>query len=177
MDRFKSTKQGWLQEEVTNFAETFSHVVRFDTIHTILSIVINYEWKIYQFDVKSAFLNGFLEEEVYVQQPQDYEVKGEEMNVYQLIKALYGLKQAPRAWYERSDGHFRKNGFQKLASEPTLYVKTKGANEVLIVCLYVDDLIYIGNSIALIDDFKKIMIFEFEMIDFGSMSYFLGLEV
>ena len=99
------------------------------------------------------------------------------MKVYRLIKALYGLKEAPRAWYERIDGHFRKNGFQKSASEPTLYAKTKGANEVLIVCLYVDDLIYTGNSIALIDDFKKIMIFEFEMTDFGSMSYFLGLEV
>ena len=71
----------------------------------------------------------------------------------------------------------KKYGFQESASKPTLYIKTKGANEVLIVCLYVDDLIYIGTSIAWIDDFKKIMISEFEMSNLGSMSYFLGLEV
>ncbi|KAL4379170.1 hypothetical protein GQ457_02G022950 [Hibiscus cannabinus] len=120
---------------------------RFDTIRTVLSIAANYKWKLYQFDVKSIFLNGFLEEEVYVQQPIGYEVKGEEMKVYKLKKALYGLKQAPRAWYERIDSHFSKSGFQKSVSEATLYVKTRGADEVLIVCLYVDDLIYTGNSV------------------------------
>ncbi|XP_058004738.1 retrovirus-related Pol polyprotein from transposon RE1 isoform X1 [Hevea brasiliensis] len=99
------------------------------------------------------------------------------MKVYRLKKAIYDLKQAPRAWHERIDRHFIKNGFQKNASEPTLYVKTQGADEVLIVCLYMDDLIYTGNSVALIHDFKRIMVAEFEMTDLGLMSYFLGLEV
>ncbi|KAL0438667.1 UNVERIFIED_CONTAM: Retrovirus-related Pol polyprotein from transposon TNT 1-94 [Sesamum latifolium] len=126
---------------------------------------------------REAFLNGFLEEEVYVQQPKGYELKGEEMKVYKLRKALYGLKQTPRAWYERIDTHFKKNGFQRSASEATLYVKTKGAAEVLLICLYVDDLIYKGNSVALINNFKKIMVSEFEMTDLCEMSYFLGLEV
>ncbi|KAL0424084.1 UNVERIFIED_CONTAM: Retrovirus-related Pol polyprotein from transposon TNT 1-94 [Sesamum radiatum] len=166
-----------MQREGIDFEETFSPVARFDTIRTVLSIAANYKWKVYQFDVKSAFLNGVLEEEVYVQQPKGYEVKGEEMKVYRLRKALYGLKQAPRAWYERIDTHFNKNGFRKSASEATLYVKTKGAAEVLLICLYVDDLIYTGNSVALINNFKKIMVSEFEMTDLGEMSYFLGLEV
>ncbi|KAL0345417.1 UNVERIFIED_CONTAM: Retrovirus-related Pol polyprotein from transposon TNT 1-94 [Sesamum radiatum] len=169
--------RGYMQREGIDFEETFSPVARFDTIRTVLSIAANYKWKVYQFDVKSAFLNGVLEEEVYVQQPKGYEVKGEEMKVYRLRKALYGLKQAPRAWYERIDTHFNKNGFRKSASEATLYVKTKGAAEVLLICLYVDDLIYTGNSVALINNFKKIMVSEFEMTDLGEMSYFLGLEV
>ncbi|KAL0292632.1 UNVERIFIED_CONTAM: Retrovirus-related Pol polyprotein from transposon RE1 [Sesamum calycinum] len=88
--------RGYIQREGIDFEETFSPVARFDTIRTILSVVANYKWKVYQFDVKSAFLNGFLEE-VYVQQPKSYELKGEEMKVYKLRKALYGLKQAPRA--------------------------------------------------------------------------------
>ncbi|KAK4403536.1 Retrovirus-related Pol polyprotein from transposon RE2 [Sesamum angolense] len=138
-------------------------------------VVANYKWKVYQFDVKSAFLNGFLEE-VYLQQPKSYELKGEEMKVYKLRKALYGLKQAPRAWYERIDTHFNKNGFRNSTSEATLFVKTKGGDEVLLICLYVDDLIYTGNSVALINNSKKIMVSEFEMTELGEMSYFLGLK-
>ena len=99
------------------------------------------------------------------------------MKVHKLTKALYGLKQALKASHERIDGHFSKNGFQKSASEATLYVKTKGADEVLLVCVYVDDLIYTGNCIVLINDFKRIMVSEFEMTDLGFISYFLGLEV
>lgn len=82
-----------------------------------------------------------------MQQPQGYEVSGEENKVYQLKKALYGLKQGPRVWYDRINGHFKQHGFQRSESEPTLYVRTKGVDEILIVCLYVDDLIYTGNSV------------------------------
>ncbi|KAL0292633.1 UNVERIFIED_CONTAM: Retrovirus-related Pol polyprotein from transposon RE1 [Sesamum calycinum] len=143
--------RGYMQREGIDFEETFSLIARFDTIHTVLSIVANYKWEVYQFDVKSAFLNEFLEQEVYVQQPKGYELKGEEMKVYKLRKALYGLKQAPRAWYESTGSHFNKNGFRKSTSEATLYVKTKGADEI--------------------------MVSEFEMTDLGEMSYFLGSEV
>lgn len=169
--------RGYMQREGVDFEETFSPVARFDTIRATLSIAAYLNWKVFQFDVKSAFLNGILEEEVYVQQPKGYEISGEEKKVYRLKKALYGLKQAPRAWYGRIDSHFCRNGFQKSASEPTLYVKRKADNEVLIICLYVDDLIYTGNSIELSTEFKKIMVTEFDMTDLGLMSYFLGLEV
>ena len=97
--------------------------------------------------------------------------------MYKLKKALYGLKQAPRAWYDRINGHFKLHGFHRSESEPTLYVKLKGTDEVLIVCLYVDDLIYTSNSAALIAEFKNFMIGEFEITDLGLMNYFLGLEV
>lgn len=167
--------RGYMQREGTDFEETFTPVARFDTIKAVLAIAARYKWEVYQFDVKSAFLNGYLAEDVYVEQPPGYEVKGRETKVCKLKKALYGLKQAPRAWYERVDEHFKKNGLQKSASEPTLYVKAREADEVLIVCLYVDDLIYTSNSPSLTADIRRLMIEEFEMTDLGQISYFLGL--
>ncbi|KAK0607717.1 hypothetical protein LWI29_019074 [Acer saccharum] len=169
--------KGYMQREGIDFEETFALVARFDTIRTVLALAAHNKWCVYQFDVKSAFLNGVLDEEVYVQQPQGYEIAGEENKVYKLKKTLYGLKQAPKAWCDLINGHFKLHGFHTSESEPTLYVKLRGNDEILIVCLYVDDLIYTSNSAALIAEFKNFMIDEFEMTDLGLMNYFLGLEV
>ena len=127
-------------------------------------------------DVKSTFLNGVLKEEVYVEQPPDYEVAGEEHKVYRLKRDLYGLKQAPRAWYNRIDSYLMRNGFSKSNGEPTLYIKATNGN-VLIVVLYVDDLIFIRNDNFLIGEFKEAMKNEFEMTDLGLLKYFLVIEV
>lgn len=97
--------------------------------------------------------------------------------MYRLKKTLYDLKQVPKAWYYRIGGHFLHNGFKRSVSDPILYVKSKGTNELLVVCLYVDDLTYIGNSAALFEEFKYGMIHDFEMTDLVQMKYFLGLEV
>ena len=126
-------------------------------------------------DVKSSFLNGFLEEEVYVDQTLGYEVKDQEHRVYKLKNALYGLKQAPRAWYSRIDSYLIKNGFSKSGNEHTLYVKIDPPGNILLVCIYVDDMIYTGN--LMLQEFKTVMQKEFEMTDMGLMRYFLGLEV
>jgi hypothetical protein len=126
-------------------------------------------------DVKSTFLNGHLEEEVYVEQPQGYEVPGQENKVYRLKKALYGLKKAPRAWYSRIDSYLTQNGFQRSECEPTLYIKENQQGNMLIVFLYVDDLIFTGDFG--IEEFKSVMKDEFEMTDLGLMRYFLGIEV
>ncbi|KAK2446248.1 putative mitochondrial protein [Trifolium repens] len=133
-------------------------------------------WKIHQMDVKSAFLNGVLDEEVYIEQPQGYEVKGEEENVLKLKMALCGLKQAPRAWNARIDKYFQEKNFIKCPYEHTLYIKLQG-RDILIVCLYVDDLIFTGNNPTMFEEFKKEMTKEFEMTDIGLMSYYLGIEV
>ncbi|GJT22408.1 gypsy type transposase [Tanacetum coccineum] len=90
-------------------------------------------WTVFQFDVKSAFLNGELKEEVYVQQPEFFEVPGDEHKAYKLEKALYGLKQAPRAWYSKIDEFFHLNGFERSSNEPTLYVKREGAEDIMFV--------------------------------------------
>ncbi|KAG8499381.1 hypothetical protein CXB51_005990 [Gossypium anomalum] len=125
----------------------------------------------------SAFLNGFLEEEIYIDQPQGFVVSGKEQMVYKLKKALYGLKQAPRAWYTRIDSYLLSLGFERSISEPTLYVKKKQAETQLIVSLYVDDLLVTGGDRSILADFKAKMKDTFEMSDLGQMIYFLGMEV
>jgi hypothetical protein len=146
-----------------------------DTIRTLLTIAAQHKWQVYQMDVKSGFLNGFLEEEVYVDQPPGFEVQEQPTKVYWLNKSLYGLKQAPRAWYNKIDTYLIKSGFRKSQNEPTLYTKIDQHGKILIVCLYVDDMIYTEN--LELTSFKHAMKFEFEITDLGIMKYFLGIEV
>src|ERR1044072_2497163 len=168
--------KGYAQVYGIDFSETFAPVARFDTIRMLLAIAAQEGWEVFQLDVKSAFLNGFLHEEIYVEQPEGFFVEGHEDEVYLLKKALYGLKQAPRAWYSRIDQHLLNFGFTKSLSESTLYVK-QSESDILIVSLYVDDLLVTGNKVMLIDQFKTKMMKNFEMTDLGQMSYFLGMEI
>ncbi|RHN42089.1 putative RNA-directed DNA polymerase [Medicago truncatula] len=168
--------KGYSQQPGVDFNETFAPVVRMETIRTVLALAAQLELQVFQLDVKSTFLNGELEEEVYVKQPQGFEVEGKEGKVYKLHKALYGLKQAPRAWNSKIDAYFLQNGFVKSPSEPSLYVKRSGAN-FLMVCLYVDDLIYAGTNHDMVQSFKEAMMKEYEMTDLGLMKYFLGIQV
>ncbi|MCI39566.1 LRR receptor-like serine/threonine-protein kinase GSO1-like, partial [Trifolium medium] len=100
----------------------------------------------HQLDIKFAFLNGPLEEEVYVKQPPGFEIKGQEEKVFKLKKALYGLKQAPRAWNKRIDSFLIKLKFTKCTSEYGIYVKGSNSNDLFILCLYVDDLLITGSN-------------------------------
>ncbi|KAL0319934.1 UNVERIFIED_CONTAM: Retrovirus-related Pol polyprotein from transposon TNT 1-94 [Sesamum radiatum] len=168
--------KGYSQLPGIDYTETFAPVARLDTIRALVAIAANKNGKIYQMDVKSAFLNGYIDEEIYVEQPQGFIAKGYEEKVLRLKKALYGLKQAPRAWYSRIDNYFMDRGFRRSLSEPTLYVKRQG-NDTLIVSLYVDDLIYTGNNEKMIHDFKEDMMKTFEMSDLGLMHFFLGIEI
>jgi len=97
--------------------------------------------------------------------------------VYRLTKALYGLKQAPKAWNKRIDSFLQATGLKKCASNHGLYVKTNDYGDLLILCLYVDDVIFTESNLKMIGDFKNIMMKELEMTDLGLMSYFLGIEV
>ena len=129
----------------------------------------------YQLNVKSTFLNGYLHEEIYVEKPEGF-VKKEEDKVYLLKKALYGLKQALRAWYNKSDEHLLNLGFAKSLSESTLYVKHNGAG-ILIILLYVDDLLVTGNHTSLEEKLKLEIMEVFEMMDLGLMTFFLRMEI
>ena len=144
--------KGYSQQPGIDFHETFAPVARLDTIRALISLAAQKSWFLYQLDVKSAFLNETLNEEVYVEQPQGFVTKGEEEKVYKLKKALYGLKQAPRAWYSDIDAYFIIEGFQRSKSEPTLYVKTQGKTGIFIISLYVDDLVFTGSDEKMIEE-------------------------
>lgn len=126
---------GYTQEFGIDYEEVFSLVARIDSMRIFLSIAAHKRWLIFQLDVKSAFLNGKIEKEVYVAQPRGFEILGQHMKVYKLEKALYGLKQAPRAWYGRLDALFTVQGFQKSVTEYTLYRKLEDDEKVSCCCV------------------------------------------
>ncbi|KAI9173958.1 hypothetical protein LWI28_009353 [Acer negundo] len=179
VQRYKArlVAKGYKQKEGVDYGEVFAPVARLETIRLLISLAAQKSWKIYQLDVKLAFLNGFLEEEIYVEQPPGYVKKGKEDKVCRLKKALYGLKQARLAWNMRIDDYFQKNRFEKCPYEHALYMKKEIDGSLLYACLYVDDLIFTGNNPAMFEDFKRRMVKEFEMTDIGLMAHFLGIEV
>ena len=153
----------------------FAPVARLDTIRLLLALATQKNWKVFHLDVNSAFLNGFLQEDIYVNNLKAL-WKKEKKTVYLLKNALYGLKQAPRAWCSRINYHLIGLSFKKSLSEFTLYVKHDGAN-ILIISLYVDDLLVTGSNANHIDEFKLEMKKAFEMTDLDLMNYFLSMEI
>ncbi|GAU31303.1 hypothetical protein TSUD_315120 [Trifolium subterraneum] len=176
-DKYKArfVVKGYSQKYGIDYNEVFAPVARWETIRTVLALAASKGWCVYQLDVKSAFLHGDLEEDIYVEQPLGYQ-QGNKNKVYELRKALYGLRQAPRAWYSKIEAYFLCEGFKKCPIENTLFVKHDDQN-TLIVSVYVDDLIVTGNNMNLINEFKMSMKKQFAMSDLGKMKFFLGVEV
>jgi hypothetical protein len=116
--------KGYSQVEGLDFGETYAPVARLESIRILLAYATYHGSKLYQMDVKSAFLNGPIKEEIYVEQPPGFENSEYPNHVYKLSKALYGLKQAPRAWYECLRDFFITNGFKVGKADPTLFTKT-----------------------------------------------------
>lgn len=167
--------RGFSQKEGIDYEETFAHVARYTYVRAIIAIAAAKGWKIHQMDVKTAFLNRTIDDEVYLEQPEGFVIHNAASHVCKLKKALYGLKQAPRAWYERIDSYLLGLGFTKNDADPNLYFKVINGN-MLILILYVDDLLITGED-HLIIQCKKDLASEFDMKDLGSLHYFLGLEV
>ncbi|KAK2445004.1 putative mitochondrial protein [Trifolium repens] len=168
--------QGYTQIEGLDFEETFAPVARLESIRLLLGVACILKFKLYQMNVKSAFLNGYLQEEVYVEQPKGF-VDSEHPNyVYILKKALYGLKQAPRAWYERLTQFLENQGYRKGGYDKTLFVKEE-KGKFIITQIYVDDIVFGGMSNTMVQHFVKQMQSEFEMSLVGELTYFLGLQI
>lgn len=168
--------KGYVQECGIDFDEVFAPMTRLETVHLLLALAAKSEWEVHHLDVKTAFLNGEIREDVYVAQPEGFVKEGKEDMVYKLLKALYGLRQAPRAWYEKLNSCLENLGFKKCPSEHAVYT-CKSGEDKLIVAVYVDDLLVTGNSVDMIERFKKQMNQWFEMTDMGKLSYYLGIEV
>jgi hypothetical protein len=141
IDKFKArfVARGFSQKEGIDYTETFAPVARYSTIRSIISLASTMGWKLHQMDVKTAFLNGVVEEEVYMEQPEGFVIHDRESHVCKLKKALYGLKQAPRAWYSRIDSYLTDLGFSKTTADDNLYYKVVDGRPLILV-LYVDDL-------------------------------------
>lgn len=168
--------KGYVQKQGVDYDEVFAPVTRIETIRLLLAIAAKGQWKVHHMDVKTAFLNGEIKEEVYVRQPEGFVKHGKEHLVYKLIKALYGLRQAPRAWYSKLNKCLEELGFVRCAYEQAVYTKKTGKG-VLIVGVYVDDILVTGSSTKEIEDFKRKMGHKFDMSDLGELTYYLGIEV
>ncbi|GJV89252.1 ribonuclease H-like domain, reverse transcriptase, RNA-dependent DNA polymerase [Tanacetum coccineum] len=168
--------KGYIQEHGIDFEEVFAPVARMETIRLLLAIAANNKWQVHHLDVKSAFLHGDLQEEVYVTQPEGFIKRKDNGKVYRLIKALYGLRQAPRAWNIKLDNTLKSLDFKKCALEQAIYTRTE-RESILLVGVYVDDLIITGTPKREIDKFKDQMKEIFEMSDLGLLAYYLGIEV
>jgi hypothetical protein len=168
--------QGYTQVEGLDYDETYAPVARLEAIRILLAYACAHNIKLYQMDVKSAFLNGIINELVFVEQPPGFEDDKKPNHVYKLKKALYGLKQAPRAWYERLRDFLLSKGFKMGKVDTTLFTKKIG-NDLFIVQIYVDDIIFGSTDQAYCEEFGAMMTKEFEMSMIGELSYFLGLQV
>ena len=168
--------KGYCQEEGIDYDETYAPVARLEAIRLLLAYASLMKFKLYQMDVKSAFLNGFIKEEVYVEQPPGFEDFSYPNHIFKLKKALYGLKQAPRSWYERLSSFLTSNDFSRGKIDSTLFIK-KVKEHILLVQVYVDDIIFGSTDNSLCVEFAKIMQGEFEMSMMGELTFFLGLQI
>ncbi|GJZ94894.1 retrovirus-related pol polyprotein from transposon TNT 1-94 [Tanacetum coccineum] len=168
--------QGYNQQEGIDFDETYAPVARLESIRILLAYACAHDFKLFQMDVKSAFLNGFINEEVYVAQPPRFVDFEKPNHVFKLKKALYGLKQAPKAWYDRLKAFLLDHSYTMGLVDNTLFTKKKDSH-IIIVQIYVDDIIFGSTCQDLCDDFSKIMHDEFEMSMMGELNFFLGLQI
>ncbi|GJS28683.1 putative ribonuclease H-like domain-containing protein [Tanacetum coccineum] len=168
--------QGHRQEEGIDYDEVFAPVARIEAIRLFLAFASYMGFMVYQMDVKSAFLYGEIEEEVYVTQPKGFEDPHFPKHVYRVVKALYGLHQAPRAWYARLSTFLLKHNYRRGTIDKTLFIK-KNSRDIILVQVYVDDIIFGSTKKAWCDEFEVLMKGEFEMSAMGELTFFLGLQV
>ena len=168
--------QGFSQKCGYDFDETYSPVVRFESIRAILSTSAEKGLHVHQMDVSSAFLNGDLKENIYMKQPDGFITPGKEDLVCKLKKSLYGLKQAPRCWNDAIDIFIKKLSFVQSESDPCVYIRCKN-NDLCIIALYVDDIIVASKSSSQLEIVKSCLSERFKMKDLGRIKHFLGINI
>lgn len=167
--------RGFQQQQGIDYGETFAPVVRWETIRIISALAAHRHWIIRHLDVQTAFLNGIIKEEVYMQQPLGFVSAGREREVCKLKRALYGLRQSPRAWYHRIDVALHDKGLHRSQADSNLYI-LEHHGEIVLLILYVDDLYLTGSHPQLIHDLATSFMAEFAMTDLGAISKYLGVH-
>ncbi|GJV01042.1 putative ribonuclease H-like domain-containing protein [Tanacetum coccineum] len=168
--------QGHRQEEGIDYDEVFAPVARIEAIRLFLAFASFMGFIVYQMDVKSAFLYGTIDEEVYVSQPPGFVDPDHPKKVYKVVKALYGLHQAPRAWYATLSTFLEKHGYRRGTIDKTLFIK-KDKKDIMLVQVYVDDIIFGSTRKSWCDEFEALMKGRFQMSSMGELIFFLGLQV
>ncbi|GJT41509.1 retrovirus-related pol polyprotein from transposon TNT 1-94 [Tanacetum coccineum] len=168
--------KGYSQQEGIDFEESFAPVARLEAVRLFVAYVAHKSLPIYQMDVKTAFLNGPLKEKVYVNKPDGFIDPHHHDKVYHLKKALYGLKQAQRAWYDELSNFLVSKGFSKGSIDPTLFITKKG-EDIFLVQIYIDDIIFGSTNPKLSKRFEKLMHSKFEMSMIGDLKFFLGIQI
>ena len=177
VERFKGrlVAKGYSQKHGLDYDETFSPVVRHQSIRALLAYGVQNGMLIHQMDVVTAFLNGELEEDIYMKQPKGYVVPGKEHMVCKLKKSIYGLKQASRCWNRAFHNHMEQIGFRSCSADPCVYIRAE--NSVSIVAVYVDDLIILTSTQEEMDSVKADLEEKFRMKDMGLLHYCLGITI
>ncbi|GKC45238.1 retrovirus-related pol polyprotein from transposon TNT 1-94, partial [Tanacetum coccineum] len=173
--RARLVVKGYAQKEGIDFNEIFSLVVRMTTIRVVLAMCVAYDLHLEQLHVKTLFLHGNLEEEIYMLQPEGFKQKGKENLVCRLNKSLYGLKQAPRCWYKRFDSFIRSLEYNRLHADPCAYFKRFGNNDFIILMLYVEDMLVADPNKDRSNKLKAQLAKEFEMKDLGPANKILRI--
>ncbi|KAI3737799.1 hypothetical protein L2E82_27811 [Cichorium intybus] len=168
--------KGYCQQEGIDYEETFAPIARLESVRIFLAYAAHKNFDVYQMDVKCAFLNGDLEETVFVEQPPGFESKTHPNYCYVLDKAVYGLKQASRAWYETLTKFLKESNFKQGSIDPTLFRKKVGSH-LMLVQIYVDDIIFGSTDPNLSKDFEELMKSKFQMSMMGKINFFLGLQI
>jgi hypothetical protein len=168
--------KGFQQKEGIDYTEIFSPVVKMATIRVVLSLVAAENLYLEQLDVKTAFLHGDLDEEIYMKQPVGFIVKDKEEMVCRLKKSLYGLKQAPRQWYRKFDGFMQRSGYTRCNGDHCCYFK-RFESSYIILLLYVDDMLVAGSCVREINRLKQQLATEFAMKDLGAAKQILGMRI
>lgn len=168
--------KGFRQKEGIDYFDTYAPVARITSIRVLLALSSIYNLYVHQMDVKTAFLNGDLDEEVYMEQPEGFVLPGNEHKVCKLTKSLYGLKQAPKQWHEKFDSVILEYGFTHNSADKCVYSKFVDDFGV-IICLYVDDMLIISTNMNGINDTKKYLTSRFKMKNLGEVDTILGIKV
>ena len=178
IERFKArlVAKGFTQKEGIDYKDTFSPVSKKDSLRIIMTRVAHFDLELHQMDVKTAFLNGNLDEDIYMEQPEGFTKKGNEHLVCKLKKSIYGLKQASRQWYIKFNNTITSFGFKENIVDQCIYLKVSGGKFIFLI-LYVDDILLASSDLGLLGETKEYLSKNFHMVDMGEANYVIGIEI